>query len=43
LIFGIGGPPSALSLGLAGALSLIVFVAGVLFFQKVQGTLVDTL
>jgi lipopolysaccharide transport system permease protein len=43
LIFGIGEGPSLVSLVLAGAVSVTMFVAGVLFFQKVQGTLVDTL
>lgn len=42
-IFGIGDPPSLLSLVLAAGISVLMFVAGTLFFQKVQGTLVDTL
>jgi lipopolysaccharide transport system permease protein len=42
-IFGIGEPPSLISLALAAGVSLSMFVMGVLFFQKVQGTLVDTL
>jgi lipopolysaccharide transport system permease protein len=43
LIFGLDSPPSLLSLIQAGVISLVMFVAGILFFQKVQGTLVDTL
>jgi lipopolysaccharide transport system permease protein len=42
-IFGIGDPPSLVSLFLAAGISSVMFVAGTLFFQKVQGTLVDTL
>jgi lipopolysaccharide transport system permease protein len=42
-IFGIGEPPTLISLALAAGVSLTMFVVGVLFFQKVQGTLVDTL
>jgi lipopolysaccharide transport system permease protein len=42
-IFGIGDPPSLLSLVLAAGISILMFIAGTLFFQKVQGTLVDTL
>jgi len=42
-LFGIGEAPSVVSLTLAAAVSTTMFVAGVLFFQKVQGTLVDTL
>jgi lipopolysaccharide transport system permease protein len=42
-IFGIGEPPALISLVLAALVSILMFVAGVLFFQKVQGTLVDTL
>jgi lipopolysaccharide transport system permease protein len=42
-IFGIGDAPALISLVLAGLISTAMFVIGVLFFQKVQGTLVDTL
>jgi lipopolysaccharide transport system permease protein len=42
-IFGIGDPPTLVSLALAGGVSATMFVGGVLYFQKVQGTLVDTL
>jgi len=42
-IFGIGDPPALASLVLAAGVSVTMFVVGVLFFQKVQGTLVDTL
>lgn len=42
-IFGIGDPPTLISLSMAAVISLTMFVGGTLFFQKVQGTLVDTL
>lgn len=43
MILGVGDPPSAITLAMSGIVSVTMFVVGVLFFQKVQGTLVDTL
>lgn len=43
MILGIGDPPATVTLAMSGVVSVTMFVAGVLFFQKVQGTLVDTL
>ena len=43
LIFRIGAPPQPEALILAGVTSLALFTVGVLYFQRVQGTLVDTL
>jgi ABC-type polysaccharide/polyol phosphate export permease len=43
MILGLGDPPAMVTLALSGTVSITMFVVGVLFFQKVQGTLVDTL
>lgn len=43
MILGLGDPPATTTLVLSGVVSVTMFVVGVLFFQKVQGTLVDTL
>jgi lipopolysaccharide transport system permease protein len=43
MILGIGDPPAGIILAMSGVVSVTMFVVGVLFFQKVQGTLVDTL
>jgi lipopolysaccharide transport system permease protein len=43
MILGLGDPPATATLALSGVVSVTMFIVGVLFFQKVQGTLVDTL
>jgi len=43
VLFRIGNEPDWRSLATAIVVSLVLFVAGVLLFQKMQGTLVDTL
>jgi lipopolysaccharide transport system permease protein len=43
VIFQVGDVPDWQSIMMAATVSLVMFVAGLLFFQKVQGTLVDTL
>jgi lipopolysaccharide transport system permease protein len=43
LIFRLGPPPPTEVFALAGVTSVLVFVVGVVYFQKVQGTLVDSL
>ncbi len=42
-IYRSGDLPALSSMGMAAVIGTLVFVGGVVFFQKVQGTLVDTL
>lgn len=43
LTFGVGNEPSVSSLVMSASFALLSFCVGVFFFQKVQGTAVDTL